>query len=426
MAITLPNPFMAGTGVPIVVRGGWAGIHAMHGTNLGQALGGVGQVVPLERYAIEKDIYFINWEAAPLTVYLNAKPMRRIVAANVQYRWKEQKPMPERDTAAGSASSALTTFTVNNINMWVDRDVVCCLSPYAQGWIVTGGVNTATNQITVTWTHAPATPITPNTAIFKIGNAYYQHDFPINQPRTREVEYHNVYQSLYKYIAISEQALGGDYQLPIGGPWQKNLDAQKRDLLIEKEKTVNFGQQLLDQATGWSPAGFCEGLYSRCVTNRHSLQGNPLTRQLWDNYILALTINRTEKSNWRHFCSSRHLSQISNFSAGLEQTTTFQNQFGMYITRYKHPAGPIVELVNNPLYDQLGLYGLGITLRMEAEAVALIQHKSCPGTIRKDAVIPYRGTYIQAGYMDRFTFMVKDEEGHIGVLEDVGAAAGGL
>ena len=412
-------PFLGNAGTP-VTGGGWAGANAMNTATVGQAAGGFNQIVPAEYYAIDKEVFVINGESYPLTVFLNSNPMKRIVDADTIYRWKEQKPLPERDTASGSCAVGAAIIPVNNPTMYTIRDEIACLNPACQGWVTAVGALT----ITVQWTHAPVGAIVPNSVIFKLNNAHYQIDFPNTQPYTNEVEYHNTYQISEHDLAISSMAAAGNYQFPVGGKWAHEMNMKREQHLVEKEKVLLFGQQLLNVTWGNSPAGFCEGLYYRCTTNKVSNGNLVLTRAGLDNYFARLFRNRAgAKPSWVHLCSSMQLSQISQLFYGMERTTTRQNQAGMYITDYRHPEGPIVQIKRHPLLDFLGLDDLGITLNMDAKAVSLVHHKDCPGMRRREAVIPYNGTYQQAGYQSIFTLKVADEEGHIGVLEDVAAAA---
>ena len=426
---TAPAGGIAPAGGPFV-GGVPAGIYGMNVMTVDQAAGGLAQIIPLEQPDMRPEIFVVNGNVSPITVFLNR--LRRVVGGNQRHIWKVIEPMGEVDTVAGSVAVGAAGFTVGNPALLTANCVLRFISPDGEFWVNT--VNQTTGAITGTWVVPLTAGVAAGATFIKLSNAHRHFDFPVPQPYPIEVQYSNYYQHHYHTELISRMTEAGRF--PMLGPG--GIKAQKRKMLEDEhfkevEKTYIWGMQALD-ITGSNPAGFTHGLYSWATTIRHSNAGAPLTLRNFEDHITRFTINRIPDAAGPngetndeiiHFCGNRQIEQITRAAraAAVTNITSGKHPFGFFCTTITTANGTKVAIMKHPLFDQLGFYGMGLTVRMSGNRLAAAYHPACLGTKvgrPQTGTIPYLGTYGQFGYETISTLEVCDEEGTVAVLEDVG------
>jgi len=430
MAVPDPStltPFATGAGVTVVGggTGGLAGTNALQNVNTDQgALGDLTSTYPWQKPPLRAEVYSIEAKAAPFMRFLNGPAMKVETSWGQRYCWKEQGPMPELDTIAGSTLAIGTTvFVVSNPNLWTTHHVGVCLTPACSFWVQS--VNYTTGALTVVWINAPAVPLTNAASIINISSAYRNIDTPTPQPWVEDVQLDNWYQRPRDFMVVSDVALRGKYNLPLNGdPWNWYLNRMKELHDEKREKTFLFGMRGLS-LTGNNPAGFMDGAYFLAATNFYTLAGAALAKATFDDYISVMRINRPSLTGEIvHFVGTNQRRSISGFAnaANVNQNLSpGDNELGVTVDTYYHPEGYKVGIVRHPLFDKLGLFGLGLTVILDPEAIYRVTHEVCPETRRVDAIIPLATTMVMAGFESMETLCVCDEAGHLGVLADAGA-----
>lgn len=414
MGATDTPVFASGSGVTVLTGGGLDAINARNTVNVDPA-----GDVPLEKYAISPTIYIKNGEAFPLTKLLNSKPMRVLNNADDRYRWKEDVLLPQADALASSLTVGATDIVVDDASKFKQNDVVWIKYADAQGHV--SSVNTTTNTVSVTWTHAPAVVVPTDSAIVRIGTAHEQYSQHVNSPTTLTTEEYNVYQDFRNGVAASDQHIAGNFLIPKEGDWQYQLNKQREEHLVEHEKTFLFGQRAF-VTSGNSPLGFMGGLYYQATTNSESFSDAALTRNGWDDALSTLfRKNKHLNQQWWVFCSGMIHSQVVGFSTTYERTETNAEQFGMSWYRYKHPEGKIVNLKPHPLFDLHGWDDVAIIINMTPDVIARVVHSRFD-TKRYKSIIPYGASGQEEFYRTIDTLMVRGEDINLKVIEDVGAA----
>jgi len=390
------------------------------------AAGGVGPVPTLAQLSFEKDLYLINGQnQAPLWALLNG--MRRIVGGRPEHQWPEIKPMPERSTTAGSVMVGAVQIAINNPGIVSPKATLRFFNPQCMFWV--SAINLTTGIATGQWIGtAPTVAIAPGTAFIVMAPAYEQANAPYMLPVTQEVWLRNYYQFPRHYLAMANMARQDHYQVPVGGLWRwriQNLLEPLHKTEVEKSLMFGIGSFVGAGATpAGSPAGFMEGLYTRCVTNRTSLAGAALTRAALDNALTPVFRDRlSNKEGWTLFVSTRLHFQISQMFTLYELGTvsTESDQAGVSLTKYKHPTGAIISLVVDPLFDLMGRWDLGIGVKLTEKTAAIVNHYTHPTPVKYvEGKPPYELTYTYAGFESNLCPMFKDEEGTTLVIEDVG------
>ena len=431
MALPPMDAALAGT---IVTGGGPGASNAAHTANLdwqNTASGGITPVPTFAEPAFDKFLYLKTGKQSPLWRLMLTKPMitARQTLGRPDYQWAEIRPMPEISTTAGSATGGSVAIAVNNINMITPRATLRFFGAIqAEFWVT--GVNTPAAGF-VTGMFLPPVPtvaIPPGTGFLVCGPAYEQMNIAYSGPRTQEVWYRNYHQFFRHRLDIADMAKDDKYQMPAGGYWrwlvQQMLEPQH---CTEVEKTLNFGIGGFFNGPVTpmgSPAGFLEGLYTRCVTQRHSMGNVALTRALLDLWLAPVFRDVTEnETGWVGLLSARAFVQITNMFTLYElgTVTTHSTQAGLSITTYQHPTGAKIRLIRQQLYDFAGRRDLAMFVRLSPDTAQIINHYTHPRPVRAiEGRPPYHGSWSYAIRESNLTMAIKAEDENLICIEDIG------
>jgi len=432
--------FPMDAGLSTLVTGGGPGNTPLaHSGNLDWqniASAGITPVPTFAKPAVDLNLHIKLGRPNPLWKLMLSDPLitKRQTLGRPDFQWAEIRPMPERSTVAGSVSAQATQIAVNL------ADAAMITPKQTLRFFATGGGQdaefwvTAMNYTTGIATGVfigtpPAGAIAPGTPFIVCGSSYEQASFANPSARPQEVWLRNYHQYFRNMLTISDLAKNDDYQMPEGGYWNtlrtKFLEPAHS---TEVEKALNFG--IAGYLNGGaltpmgSPAGFLEGLYTRCVTHRHSMAGAPLNRAAVDAWLTPLFRDVTENgSGWVGLSAARGLAQMTNLFTLYEIGTvsTEADQAGIAITRYKHNLGPIVRLIQHYLYDFVGRRDLMMFVKLTPDDTSIVLNRAQPTAIRyREYRPPYNGSFTLGEYETFLTMQVAKEDETIVVIEDIG------
>lgn len=363
-------------------------------------------------------LFTVNYRAAPFQILTNAI-LAHEEGFGHDYRWQNDELPSQLDTLAGSVTSATAIMAVTNGNLWTVYDnlyipsAATASTPGAQA-VVT---EISGNNLTITWVVAPTGALAPGVLIFRQGNTYPERSFIQNGPITIPGENYNYLTDVRHGLEATERMLNGKYWLR-PDKFERDLTKKGQEHFLALEKIYLFGRRaLLGVAT--TPSYCSRGLYHWAATNRTSLGNAALTKAAFDTWLNGvIQANQQPTQNWYVFCDGQITGRaISNIFATIERSSTAARKAGMWINEYQSPTGPVINIVQHPLFYSHGYTATAILVNLTKDALAIVMGRN-EATQRRDSIMPYGLTSKQAFYKTVTTLRATNEATEFGVLED--------
>ena len=407
----------------LVTGGGLSGTaiaDALSLMNLDGAAYGLTTTWPTTAISIAKEVYIADGDQAYMRLLLDREPMNRVVDTDggPKRYWKERDVMPEIDTSAGSsADQVTTTIAVNHSKMWTVGNICRGFSPSFQAWVT--AKDDVASTITLSFgNNPPATAITVNTVLRKMGSTSREWQYPHTSGRTQEVQKENTYVFPQDWLAISNRAEASRLVIgfPFGGTkWDGEMHLLEQEHNTGNEKIIWWGMSDLD-VTGQNSVGFTEGLYERCTTHVWDAGGAVATEDDIEQMLFDFFAEDTGDVNGdvKIFHGGYLQQTLSTFPMKrFQEVNRDEDEYGMSVTTFRCSNGQRVKLVYHPLFMRYGFPDLAMGVRMDPDAVSLVWHRSCPDTHRVDAILPLGLEGKMSGFRSGFTTEVKDEKRHL-------------
>lgn len=413
--MAFPNPtYIAG-----VPRG------VQHTQNIDQA-GNMNQM----NWSRSPRLFTMNGLAAPFQVLTNAIKAHE-TGWGADYRWQNDILPTQRDTMAGSVTSADGQVVVGNGAIWTVRDALYIPSaatastPGAQA-IVTA---IAGNVLTIFWVVAPTGVLAPGTFVFRCANSYEEIMQAQIGPITVPGERYNYLTDVRHCAKASDRMVLGEYWLR-PDKWTRDVNKKGQEHFKALEKLYLFMRRGLfataPQAT--TPCMSSRGLYHWLATNRTTLANAVLTRAAWETWIDSVVGQNTETpQNWIVLCDDIITGRaISGFAIGMERKKTGETDLGMAISKYETWNGVIVNVIRHPLFRSHGYQATAILLNLTPKSIAIVMARGL-ATRRTDITAPSGGIpWLESSLISQYrtvtTLRVSGEEIQGGVLEDYTSA----
>ena len=393
--------------------------------------------LPTSKYDVSERVYALYPDETPFTVLTESgaggKYMGKLSGFDTTHRWFEKKPVPQTDTIAGSTAVGAVVISVTNAKKFQLQDTVFIRkisvghANTANG-IVTA-VDTTLNTVTIGWIDAPAGALVAGDVLVRIGSAYAQDSQPYDKPTTLAIEFSNKFQIMRHAIAASDLNVSGKYIVNPG-----DYETEKKEMIAEhmmcKEKTLIFQTQSLDtafsvpgpDAVHTGVVGTCDGLYTRCTTNRSIVNG-VLSRAIVEDFLHGMLAKwvRGGKARWVLFVSSRIWAQIGAFGYTEHRLNDkTEVTFGMTVVKYNY-LGQDISIKLHPMFDREGWDDLAILVQLDGENLSYVYHTRWDTALHNVPQTRNR-TVEETEMRSVFTLECKGEEINYAVLEGVQAA----